>query len=308
MKDDKIPSITVLSGGVGEEREVSLTTGHAICKSLRKSHDVTLVDLEQTSLPPDLDGASTIVFPAIHGTFGEDGDLQQQLDDNGIHYAGSDAASSNLCMDKNRAKNRVWEAGLRVAPGRFFRDPAEVSAGDLIDSLGPDLIVKPTNQGSSVELSVLTGEDELEALLRDLPVGNWLVEQRILGRELTVGVLCGDTLGVVEVIPQGGVYDYERKYLSGKTEYRYPAVLSCEVEEEVKLAAKTAFEVCGCRDFARVDFMLCEDGHAFFLEVNTLPGLTETSLLPKSASCSGYDFDSLALQLVEPAINRFRVA
>lgn len=307
MKDENIPTITVLSGGMGEERDVSLTTGRAISHALRDRFPVSLIDLEQTALPPDLDGSNTIVFPSIHGTFGEDGTLQGLLDERGVEYAGSDAASSRLCMDKHRAKNRVWEAGVRVAPGRFFRKPDEVSANELVTNLGPDLVVKPTDQGSSVELSIVRGEEELAALLGELPVGNWLVEQRILGRELTVGVLRGDPLGVVEVIPKGGVYDYERKYESGQTEYRYPAVLTCDVEEEVRDAAKTAFEVCGCRDFARIDFILCKDGHAYFLEVNTLPGLTETSLLPMSASCSGYDFGRLARELVEPALDRFRL-
>jgi D-alanine-D-alanine ligase len=305
MTRNNLPSITVLSGGVGEEREISLETGQAISSALQGSFGVTLVDLNQTALPPDLDGSNTIVFPAIHGTFGEDGTLQRLLDERGVVYAGSSSTSSKLCMEKHLAKNRVWEAGVRVAPGRFFRDLSEVSASDLVATLGSDLIVKPTDQGSSVRLRVVKSEDELEALLLDLPMGNWLIEKRIRGRELTVGVLRGNPLGIVEVIPFGGVYDYERKYQSGQTEYRYPAVLPCEVEEEVKNAARTAFDVCGCRDFARVDFIVCEDGHSHFLEVNTLPGLTETSLLPKSASCAGYDFGNLAKELIEPAIGRF---
>ena len=307
MKEDNLPAITVLSGGVGEEREVSLATGRALAGALRKRYQVVLVDLEQTVLPADMVGSGIIVFPAIHGTFGEDGTLQQLLDERGVEYAGSDSISSKLCMDKNRAKNRVWEAGVRVAPGRFFRDPHEVSADELVAKLGPELVVKPTDQGSSVELSIVKGEKDLASLLSDLPCGNWLVEQRIIGRELTVGLLRDDPLGVVEVIPQGGVYDYERKYQSGQTEYRYPAVLPYDLDHEVKAAAKTAFEVCGCRDFARVDFMLCEDGHACFLEVNTLPGLTETSLLPMSSSCSGYDFERLAHELVQPALERYRL-
>ncbi|MBU61703.1 MAG: D-alanine--D-alanine ligase [Opitutae bacterium] len=305
MTKINLPSITVLSGGVGEEREVSLETGQAISSALRDRFVVCLIDLNQTALPPDLDGSDTVVFPAIHGTFGEDGTLQRLLDERGVEYAGSSSISSELCMEKHLAKNRVWEAGVRVAPGRFFRDLNEVSASEVIATLGNDLIIKPTDQGSSVRLRVVKSEHELQVLLPELPNGNWLIEKRIRGRELTVGVLRGNPLGVVEVIPLGGIYDYERKYQSGQTEYRYPAVLPCEVEKEVKMAAQTAFEVCGCRDFARVDFIVCEDGHSHFLEVNTLPGLTETSLLPKSASCAGYDFGHLANELIEPAIDRF---
>ena len=120
-----------------------------------------------------------------------------------------------------------------------------------------------------------------------------------------MGILGSCSLGIVEVIPKGGVYDFERKYSAGSTEYRYPAVLDCEIENEVKTFALNAFNACGCRDFARVDFIICEDGHAHFLEINTLPGLTETSLLPKSASCSGYDFEQLSRQLLQPAVERF---
>jgi D-alanine-D-alanine ligase len=132
-----------------------------------------------------------------------------------------------------------------------------------------------------------------------------MIEHRVFGREVTLGILGGSALGVVEVIPTGGVYDYERKYSSGSTEYRYPAVLSCEIETILRDFALSAFDACGCRDFARVDFIICEDGNAHFLEINTLPGLTTTSLLPKSASCAGYDFDRLTTRLVEPAFQRF---
>ena len=108
-----------------------------------------------------------------------------------------------------------------------------------------------------------------------------MIEKRIFGREVTVGVLNGDAMGVVEVIPQGGVYDYERKYSAGSTEYRFPAVIPVELESQLKDNAQSVFQTCGCRDFARVDFMICEDGHPYFLEVNTLPGMTSTSLLPR---------------------------
>ena len=135
--------------------------------------------------------------------------------------------------------------------------------------------------------------------------GNWMVEQRVFGREVTVGILGDVSLGIVEVIPLGGVYDFERKYSVGSTEYRYPAILDCDIESEVKSFALEAFKACECRDFARVDFIISEDGNPYFLEINTLPGLTETSLLPKSASCSGYDFDKLTTCLIEPVLERF---
>lgn len=307
MKEESVPEITVLSGGVGAEREVSLDTGMALSAVLRDSYGVSLVDLEQTDLPPDLSGSETIVFPAIHGTFGEDGTLQRLLEERGVVYAGSDADSSRLCMNKQLAKQQVERAGVRVSPGLAFSAPPDLSAFEITDALGNELVLKPIDQGSSVYLRMVSGQEELRRALSAIESGEWLVERRVFGRELTVGVLRGKALGIVEVIPKGGVYDYERKYQSGQTEYRSPAVLPWEVEEEVKNFAGLAYEACGCRDFARVDFIVCEDGHAHFLEVNTLPGLTATSLLPKSAACSGYDFAHLARELVEPALERFRL-
>ncbi len=307
MKEESVPEITVLSGGVGAEREVSLDTGMALSAVLRDSYGVSLVDLEQTDLPPDLSGSETIVFPAIHGTFGEDGTLQRLLEERGVVYAGSDADSSRLCMNKQLAKQQVERAGVRVSPGLAFSAPPDLSAFEITDALGNELVLKPIDQGSSVDLRMVSGQEELRRALSAIESGEWLVERRVFGRELTVGVLRGKALGIVEVIPKGGVYDYERKYQSGQTEYRSPAVLPWEVEEEVKNFAGLAYEACGCRDFARVDFIVCEDGHAHFLEVNTLPGLTATSLLPKSAACSGYDFAHLARELVEPALERFRL-
>ncbi len=307
MKEEAEPVITVLSGGVGAEREVSLSTGMALSAVLRDSYGVSLVDLEQTYLPPDLNGSESIVFPAIHGTFGEDGTLQRLLEERGVVYAGSDADSSRLCMDKQRAKEQVERAGVRVSPGLAFTEAPHLSLSEITRLLGNELVLKPIDQGSSVDLRIVSGEEELAEALAKIKKGRWLIERRVFGRELTVGVLRGRTLGIVEVIPKGGVYDYERKYQSGQTEYRSPAVLPWEVEEEVKEFASLAYEACGCRDFARADFIVCEDGHAHFLEVNTLPGLTETSLLPKSAACSGYDFAHLARELVEPALERFRL-
>ena len=301
----KNPKVMVLTGGVGPEREVSLTTGKALAETLQKSYCVRLEDLSSEELPMDINSEETIVFPAIHGTFGEDGRLQKLLEDRGIIYSGSGPDASRLCMDKFESKKVVENAGVRVAPDFGFSDPKEVNGEDILSQMGQDLIIKPVDQGSSVALYVIHGSDQLDNALKSLSPGNWMIEKRIFGREVTVGILGDCSLGIVEVIPKGGVYDFERKYTAGSTEYRFPAVLDCDIENEVKESALNAFNACGCRDFARVDFIICEDGNAYFLEVNTIPGLTETSLLPKSASCSGYDFDNLAMQLLQPAVTRF---
>ena len=164
----------------------------------------------------------------------------------------------------------------------------------------PRALMRSLSSGAAI-----SGKNELEERLQTLADGNWLVEERIFGREVTIGVLNNETLGIVEVIPVGGVYDFDRKYTHGSTEYRFPAIIDPETEVEIKDFALRAYQSCGCRDFARVDFIICDDGHAHFLEINTLPGLTQTSLLPKSASSSGYNFDQLTKKLISPAIDRY---
>ena len=297
--------IAVLHGGVGAEREVSLRSGEAVGAALAKSFPVERVRLDEASLPPGLDDGGTVVFPALHGTFGEDGALQALLDAAGIEYAGSGAAASRLCMAKEAAKAVAAEHGVVVPEGRFFEAGAAPAAEDLVAELGGALVLKPADAGSSVRLTVTEDVAALGEALAATGEGRWLVERRIRGRELTVGVLEGRALGVVEVVSAGGVYDYAAKYTPGSTEYRYPAELEDPVRSALERSAETLFRACGCRDFARVDFML-EGAVPYFLEVNTLPGLTETSLLPKSAACAGYTFEALARALVAPAVGRWR--
>ena len=299
------PVIAVLSGGVGEEREVSLATGKAVAAALGNLHDVDLLELNEASPPETLDGQRMVVFPAIHGTFGEDGELQSILEDRGIEYAGSGVVASRLCMDKQRTKEVVESSGVLVPRSMVFEQSTFVEVDRVVQTLGNHLVVKPMDQGSSVSLNLVEGEGQLREAIDPLPPGNWMIEKRIFGSELTVGVLHGKSLGVVEVIPKGGVYDYKHKYVAGSTEYLYPAELPPEMEAEVRDAAEKAFAVCGCRDFARVDFIATKEGKCYFLEINTIPGLTETSLLPKSASCAGYNFDRLVNELVAPTIQRF---
>jgi len=307
MKQDNTlpPKVTILHGGIGPERDVSLASGKALAEALQLHYPVDLLDLNKAELPPELDPHETVIFSVIHGTFGEDGSLQKMLENKGFAYAGSDSAASLLCMNKGKAKQVVGEMGVRGAEDFYFQDPSAVEPAEIVASLGADVILKPTDQGSSVALFVLHGEDELRDALAKLSPGNWMIERRIMGREFTVGVLGDMAMGIVEVIPQGGVYDYDRKYTPGSTEYKFPAILPLHLEEKIKQLAMQSFSACGCRDFARVDFIVCADGHPHFLEINTLPGLTATSLLPKSASCSGYDFPGLVKRLVTPAIERF---
>lgn len=298
------PVIVVLYGGVGNEREVSLQSGEAIAKVLRENFVVETVVLDCEDLPATLEAEKHVVFPALHGSFGEDGRLQAMLDAKGIQYCGSDSAASRLCMNKASTKIKARDLRIAVPEGISFEGVSAPLADEVIESLGTSLVIKPANEGSSVGLHFTEHRSALGVTLSGIRSGQWLIEQRIRGRELTVGVLKGAAMGVVEIISKSGVYDYKAKYSPGSTEYIFPAELDIEVEAKIKDHAEQLFDACGCRDFARVDFLL--DGkRPYFLEINTLPGLTATSLLPKSASCVGVDFGQLATELVQPAIARF---
>lgn len=299
------PNIIVLYGGVGSERSVSLKSGEAMAQALSTSFAVNAVELDAECLPDSIDPQSAIVFPALHGEFGEDGRLQKLLEGAGVHYCGSDAVASQLCMDKAATKEIARGLGISVPEAISFDGKDAPLADAVIDALGASLVIKPSDQGSSVGLHFTEHRSALGVTLSGIREGNWMIERRIRGRELTVGVLKGAAMGVVEIVSSSGVYDYAAKYTSGLSEYLYPAELSARVEAQVKAQAEQLFDACGCRDFARIDFLL-ESDRPYFLEINTLPGLTATSLLPKSASCVGYDFERLAMELVEPALNRFK--
>jgi D-alanine-D-alanine ligase len=296
--------VVVFYGGVGEEREVSLQSGPAIAEALASQYTVQAVQLDEAELPQGLDLKEAVVFPALHGSFGEDGTLQAALDAAGVSYCGSDAAASRLCMAKDRTKGIAMGLGIAVPEAIHFEGGDNPLADAVIEELGSSLVVKPANMGSSVGLHFAENRSALGVALSQVHSGEWLIERRIRGRELTVGLLDGKAMGVVEVVSQSGVYDYTAKYASQETEYRFPAALDEAYEAKIKAAAEAIFEACACRDFARIDFLL-EDSRPYFLEVNTLPGLTTTSLLPKSASCEGLDFESLAVALVRGGCKRY---
>jgi D-alanine-D-alanine ligase len=302
------PTIAVFAGGISAEREVSLGSGKASALALARSFPTQLFEINADALPPGLDPRRHVVFSTLHGTFGEDGGMQRLLDAAGVHYAGCDAAASELTMDKTRTKEAAAKRGVNIAPAVVFDARQKPAAGAVIAKLGDEVVVKPNNEGSSVGLAIVKGVKDLEAKLASITSGSWLIEPRIVGRELSVGVLGGTAMGVVEIRPKSGVYDYASKYTTGATEYFAPAPLDDAVTTKVQAAAAAAFGACGCRDYARVDFMLSSQNELYLLEINTLPGMKETSLLPMSARCAGLDFTGLVRELVSPALRRFRAA
>lgn len=302
------PTIAILAGGTSPEREVSLGSGRAVALAMAYSHPTELLVVEADALPAGLDPERHVVCSTLHGVFGEDGGMQRLCEAAGLAYAGCDAAGSDLCFDKWRTRQSVAAMGVAVAPGRFFAAADKPSAATLAAELGPQVVLKPNRQGSSVGLQIVTTPAGLQIALAGIRQGDWVAERRIVGRELTVGLLRGRAMGVVEIVPKSGVFDYTSKYTKGLTEYHAPAPLPEETTAEVRRAAETAFAACGCRDYARIDFMLADEGGLYLLEINTLPGMKETSLLPMSARCVGLDFPALCRELVAPALERFQAA
>ena len=294
--------LLVLCGGRSSEREVSLRSGRAVAAALPGSR---LVELAEDALPAWVDPAAHAVLPMMHGGGGEGGGLQAELEARGVAFSGSGSAASRLCMDKVATKARLRAAGVPVAAELAFAAGSPPTAAALVAALGPDVFLKPADQGSSVGLRRARGEAEVAAALASLsPGGRWMAEPLLAGRELTVGILGDRALGVVEIVAAGGVYDYASKYTPGGSEHLAPAPLPEAVRAAVAGAAERAFAACSCRDVARVDLILAPDGGFHVLEVNTLPGMTELSLLPDSARCAGLSYADLALRLAQPALRR----
>lgn len=297
-----LPSVTVLLGGPSAEREVSLRSGAAVARALRSlGFDVAEVDPApgRLGLPSRVD----VVFIALHGTWGEDGGVQADLDALGVPYTGCDAAASRLAFDKVATKRRLLAQGVPTARYTVVGDAAQPWPSDAPQ---PPLVVKPARQGSSVGLGFVNRAEELEPALRAALRfdSEALVEERIPGREVTVGILGREALPVVEVRPREGQYDYDNKYTAGRTDYFCPAPFPEEVTAAVQAAGLGAFHSVGARDYARVDIIVRPDGNPVVLEVNTLPGMTETSLLPKAAAAAGIPFPELCRRMVNLALAR----
>ena len=292
--------IGVLMGGPSAEREVSLRSGAAVARALReRGHAVEEIDPREgrLELPEGLDAA----FLALHGTWGEDGTVQRLLESLGVPYTGCGPEASRIAFDKPLTKERLIAAGVPTAPY------AVVKPGDpLPGGLRLPLVIKPACQGSSVGLQFLEAPGDWNQALAAAAAhdARVLVEERISGREVTVGILETRALPLVEVRPRGGAYDYASKYTPGRTDYVCPADFSAWTTLRVQSAALAAFAAVGGRDYGRVDIMVTGEWEPVVLEINTLPGMTETSLLPKAAAALGISFPELCETMVRLALRR----
>ncbi len=295
MVEKTYQHIAVLMGGPSAEREVSLNSGRAVAEALRsRGYRVDEVDVRDTTL--QIPTGVEAVFIALHGTFGEDGQVQDLLRERNLPYTGSDAASSRLAFDKLATKRLFEREGLSTAP-------YEVISANEQRTLPLPVVVKPVRQGSSIGIHRVFDERDWPAALADAAAYDEqvLVEKFIKGRELTVGVVGEEQLPVLEIKAPEGYYDYRAKYTKGVTEYLVPAPVSETCARQCRDLAGRAFRALGCRALARVDFRMNSDGDLFILEVNTIPGFTATSLLPKAARARGIEFPDLCERIMQMA-------
>ena len=305
QKESALPKkIAVLMGGPGSERDVSLATGQGVSRALRSlGAEVAEIDVrdENFQLPSDVD----LAFLTIHGTFGEDGQLQRILERRGIAYTGEGVEGSRTAFDKIRSKEKFREHGVTtplwevIHPGQRPTIPLPI-------------VVKPPREGSTVGVVIVKNEAEIEsAISKAAKYGReLLVEQFVPGRELTIGILGDEALPIIEIIPKGGFYDFTNKYpflnpqAGGGAEHVCPAKIDAEKTKEIQELALRAFRAAGLQVYGRVDVILSESGEPFILEINNIPGMTEASLLPEAAAVAGISYIDLCARII--ALSRAR--
>ncbi|HET7239053.1 MAG TPA: D-alanine--D-alanine ligase [Terrimicrobiaceae bacterium] len=290
--------VAVLLGGPGSEREVSLRSGAAVARALRslgaRVEEVDVRDARFT-LPTDVD----LAYNMIHGTFGEDGQIQEILEERGVPYTGEGVTGSRVAFDKILSKTKFDEHG--VPTGRWH----VISSGESPRFEVP-FVVKAPCQGSSVGVHIIKDPASLPAALEDcFRFGDTvIVEEFFPGRELTVGILGDVALPIIEIVPREGFYDYQHKYTKGASEYFVPAAIGEEATRAVQDAALAAKRALELEIYSRVDVILASDGRLNVLEINTIPGMTETSLLPKAAAAAGLDFPTLCERIAALSLQR----
>jgi D-alanine-D-alanine ligase len=297
---ESLPRVLVLMGGPDAEHQISVRSGSRVAEALRASgrfhveeRTIERLTLEELAAIP-----ADVIFPVLHGPWGEGGPLQDVLEADGRPYVGSRPRASRIAMDKMASKLFVRAAGVRTPPAR------EVRQGQPIDLPLP-FVIKPIEDGSSVGVRHCVTPEDAEKARTDLEGQHprLMAESLITGREMTVGIFERETLPIIEIVPAVRFYDYEAKYERSDTQYIVNPELPPGAADEMNHAARIAYERIGCRDVARVDFILNEDG-AWFLEINSMPGMTDHSLVPKAAEQAGISFPELCARLALRAIGR----
>ncbi len=299
-------NVCVLSGGIGSERQVSLAGGRCVAEALRSAEfGVIESDISPQNTSILQKGEIDVFFPVLHGKFGEDGGVQALFEKYGLCYIGSGPEASKKSFDKILSKEIFRKAGVPVAGDVVYSDPDdEAEIEKTLSAMGEKFVVKPIREGSSVGVCIIEGVVRAIQKARECyaEFANCMIERFISGREITVGIVNGRTLPIVEVVSKGEFYDYKAKYEDDATEYLFDTIEGEDLLKRLDEIALVCFNVLDCRHIGRVDMIVDDVDNIFVLEMNTLPGFTTHSLVPKAAAHSGLPIDRLCEELVRQAL------
>jgi D-alanine-D-alanine ligase len=293
-------------GGIGEERDISIQSGRCVEQALKEAGlNVVTADIRPDNMDILEDDSIDVFFIALHGRFGEDGQLQQILEEKSLAYTGSGPEASRLAFDKLAGKKCFTKAGITTPKAiRFDEQTESKRLEQQLLQLSDRFVVKPVRQGSAVGVAIVDDAASAAAAGRRCrrEFGDCMIEEFVPGREITVGILEGQALPIIEIRSKTGFYDYQAKYHDERTEYLFDTIDNRALVSDIKAAALSCFGALGCRHFARVDFILRDDGAAYALEANTIPGMTSHSLLPKAAAKAGISMSKMCVKMIEMAL------
>jgi D-alanine-D-alanine ligase len=298
--------VAVLMGGIGEERDISIRSGNCVAQALKEAGlNAVPADIQPDNMDILEDESIDVFFLALHGRFGEDGQLQQILEDRSLQYTGSGPRACRLALDKMASKRVFAKAGILTPVAIEFNpnsDPAKLEK--QLEQFADRYVVKPITQGSSIGMHIANNRREAIAAATDClsEFGDCMIEELIAGRDITVGILCDQALPIIELRTQTGFYDYHAKYFDEQTEFLFDTIDDQVLTAKIKTAALDCFNALGCRHFARVDFRLGNDDAAYALELNAIPGFTSRSDLPKAAAKIGLSMSDLCIKIIEAAL------
>lgn len=296
-------------GAVGQERQISLQSGKCIADALEKTKLLEVIRQDYQPQSPEIldDRSINVFFLAFHGQFGEGGDMQEICEKRKLVFTGCDSKSSRLAFDKIACKKALRQAKLPVADDIEIGNSAQLNTIDpKLEKIGPKFVIKPVRQGSSVGIQIVEGAGDAKNAAEKCveQFGDCMLEKFITGREITVGILENTAMPVIEIKTARQFYDYDAKYNDDTTQFLFDTITDKQTLQRINDVALKSFNALGCRDFGRVDMILGRDNIPYVIEINTIPGFTMHSLLPKAAARAGIDMSQLCLRIIKSAIKK----
>ncbi|MCE5340235.1 MAG: D-alanine--D-alanine ligase [Planctomycetaceae bacterium] len=302
--------VAVLMGAVGSERQVSLTSGKCVADALRKVASLEVIEHDFLPDKPYIldDKSIDIFFLVFHGEFGEGGDMQEICERKRLLFTGCDSKSSRIAFDKMACKKALQAAGVPTPPVVEIRKSKELAGLNQKLNFSADgkFVVKPIRNGSSVGVQIVTGADSAAAAAEECyyEFGDCMIEKFITGREITVGIVDDKVLPVIEIRTSRDFYNYDAKYNDDQTQYLFDTIQDEALLAKINNVAMKSFKAVGCRDFSRIDLIIGGDGVPYVIEINTIPGFTSHSLLPKAAAKTGMDMTQLCMRIIQTTLRR----